>query len=389
MKILLTCEDYLPHIGGAEICVLNLRKELRALGHSVSVVTNTTPLTSDEDGIIRTAWSFTPWGIWRNVRALWREIGRHDLVHCQYSFRLAAIAGVLARIRRKPMLLTQQGKGIVPEAGTKFFHDLLISLCKQVSMKSAAFLTSTSDEITDLTAAYVPRSRITLISNGYDADLFQPNPSLPIPPEFSSLPASTKKILSVRRLVPKNGIHIFIQALALLRERRTDFHYFAIGEGRVESYIRQLIDKHGLRENVTLLGKRGNDTLASYYQHADLVVIPSSAEARSIACIEAMGMQKPIIASRVGGLIDLLGKESTYGELVRIYESEACTYGPPDTLSPAELEPLVLALEAFLENPAPLRAKATLARTLVQREYSWKAITQHYVAIYESLLLHR
>lgn len=386
MNILLTCEDYFPHIGGAEICVHNLMKELRLLGHEVTLFTNTTALTDDEDGVVRVPWKLSPVGLWRNASVLWRLIGKVDVVHSQYSFRLAALAGVIARIRRKPMLLTQQGKGIVPEARSTWYHGLLIKVCQYVSMYTATHLTSTSDEITELTAAFVPREKISLLSNGYDARRFQPDPSIPMPPEFAVLPDGIKRIVSVRRLVPKNGIHIFVQALALVLPVVSDFHYFAIGEGRVEEFIRTLIQKHGLTKHVTLLGKRSNDTLLAYYQHADLVVIPSSAEARSIACIEAMGMGKPLIASRVGGLIDLLGTDSRYGELVSIYDSEACTYDPPDTLPVERLQPLADAIIHFLQNPEPLQKKGLLARQHVQNEYSWEAITAGYVTHYESLL---
>ncbi len=385
-RVLLTCEDYFPHIGGAEVCVYNLRRELRALGYGVTVFTNTTKTTDDEDGVMRLGWSLSPRSLIAHVRLLWKLIGTSDIVHCQYSFRIAAIAGVIARLRGKPMLLSQQGKGIVPEAGSTFLNSLLIKICQHVSMRSATHLTATSDEIFDLTAAFVPREKITLVSNGYDAKIFSPNPSLPVPPEFSSVPSGTKKILSVRRLVPKNGIHIFVQALAIVKKIRSDFHYFAIGEGRVEGFIKELIKEFGLENNVTLLGKRGNETLPSYYQHADLIVVPSSAEARSIACIEAMGMGKPIIASRVGGLIDLLGSDSRYGELVKIYDSEACTYGPPDRLPQERLQPLADSIIAFLQDSSALIFKGQKAMEFVQKECSWKTITGKYVELYEGLV---
>lgn len=387
-SILLTCEDYFPHIGGAEICVHNLKKELELLGHTVMLYTNTPMENDTEKGVVRVPWRLSPRGFFQNVSTLWILIGNADIVHCQYSFRLAAIAGVIARLRSKPMLLTQQGKGIVPEAGSTWYHGLLIKVCQHVSMRTATHLTSTSDEITDLTAAFVPRKKISLLSNGYDARRFRPDPSIAMPHEFSALSSDMKRILSVRRLVPKNGIHIFVQALALVKSVTPNFHYFAIGEGRSEQFIRDLIAKHDLTKHVTLLGKRSNDTLLAYYQHADLVVIPSSAEARSIACIEAMGMGKPLITSRVGGLIDLLGKDSTYGDLVSIYDSEACTYDPPDTLPQERLQSLADRIIRFLQDPALLMKKGENARKHVENEYSWETITKQYTAHYDALIHH-
>jgi glycosyltransferase involved in cell wall biosynthesis len=209
---------------------------------------------------------------------------------------------------------------------------------------------------------------------------------LPKPPEIAAVPAGVPVLLTVRRLVPKNGIHILVQALALVRDAGGDFRYFAIGEGRSRDFVEQLVREKGLDDRVTLLGMRGNETIRPFYQHADLVLMPSSAEARSITCIEAMGMEKPIIASQVGGLIDLMGRDNRHGQLVDIYHDEACSYDPPDRLDPEQLRPLADAILAFLRDPSALRAKASAARAFVERECSWVAITSQYEGLYDRLL---
>lgn len=385
-RILLTCEDYLPQVGGAEICVANLKSEYERLGHAVTVFTNTLDTTPGEGtSVARVPWKFSPVGLWRNASSLWKLIGSHDVVHSQYSFRIACLCAVIARLRGKPMILSQQGKGIVPEVNPRFFDALLVKVCQHVSMRGASLITSTSDEITDLTAAFVSRSKIVSVPNGYDARSFQPDASLPVPPEYAGA-GDAKRLLTVRRLVPKNGIHILVQALALVKERRSDFMYFSIGEGRhrerIEGWIREL----GLSNNVVLLGKRPNDTIKAYIQHADLVLVPSSAESTSIACIEAMGMGKPIVASRVGGLIDLLGKQSEYGELVAIYDSEACTYDPPETMPRERLQPLADAILSFLEAPQPFIERGEKARQLANERYSWEVIARTYLSLYARFL---
>ncbi len=386
LSVLLTCEDYLPSVGGAEICVANVAHELKLKGHKVTIFTNTLSTTADEAGIVRLPWKFSPATVWKNIRTLWKLIGEHDIAHCTYSFRIAAMCAVICRLRGKPMLLTQQGKGIVPEVHPKFHHGLLVKLCQHVSMKLASHITSTSDEILELTAAFVPRSKISIVSNGYDARLFQPDSSIPKPPEFGSLKPETKVLLTIRRLVPKNGIHILVQALALVREQNPNFHYFAIGDGRKRAFIEELIRELHLEQHVTLLGSRNNDTVKPYYQHADLVLMPSSAEARSITCIEAMGMEKPIIASQVGGLIDLMGRDNRHGQLIDIYHDEACSYDPPDRMSNSQLQPLADAILAFLNDPSALREKAKRAREYVSSSCSWEAITSEYEKFYERLL---
>lgn len=385
-SILLTCEDYLPSVGGAEICVANIARELRKRGNAVVIFTNTLSSTADDAGIVRVPWRFRPGILWRNIRTLHRLIRSADIVHCTYSFRIAALCAVLCMIQGKPMLLTQQGKGIVPEENPRWHHSMLVWLCQIVSMRGATHITATSDEILELTAAFVPRTKIEIVSNGYDALTFRPDPSLPKPPEIAAVPNAVPVLLTVRRLVPKNGIHILVQALALVRNAGGDFRYFAIGEGRSRGFIEQLIQENGLQDRVMLLGMRSNETIRPFYQYADLVLMPSSAEARSITCIEAMGMEKPIIASQVGGLIDLMGRDHRHGQLVDIYHDEACSYDPPDRLPAEQLQPLADAILAFLHDQKPLRAKAAVARAYVERECSWEAITAAYVRIYDQLL---
>lgn len=385
-RVLLTCEDYLPSVGGAEICVANVARELRQKGHKVTIFTNTLSTTPDETGIVRVPWRFRPGTLWRNVSELRRLIRSVDIVHCTYSFRIAALCAVLCKLSGKPMLLTQQGKGIVPEANPRWYNALLVRLCQEVSMRGATHITATSDEILELTAAFVSRSKIEVVSNGYDAKTFSPDPSLPKPPEWSSVAPGARVLLTVRRLVPKNGIHVLVQALGLVKAAGESFHYFAIGEGRSRPIIEQLIRESGLESHVSLLGARNNDTVKPYYQHADLVLMPSSAEARSITCIEAMGMEKPLIASQVGGLIDLVGRDNRHGQLVDIYHDEACSYDPPERPPKEQLQPLADAIVAFLHDPSALRSKAAVARAYVERECSWEAITATYERLYERLL---
>lgn len=97
-------------------------------------------------------------------------------------------------------------------------------------------------------------------------------------------------------------------------------------------------------------------------------------------------MEKPLIASQVGGLIDLVGRDDRHGKLVDIYHDEACSYDPPQRLPKEQLRPLADAILAFLRDPSDLRAKAAAARAYVERECSWKAITAQYVGLYDRLL---
>jgi glycosyltransferase involved in cell wall biosynthesis len=387
--ILLTCEDFLPAIGGAEICVENLANELQKLGYNVTIFTNTVEKLENEleKNIVRLPWKFTLYNVMNNVRTLWKLIHESNIVHCQYSFRIACLCAIICRLQGKPMVLTQQGRGIVPEAQTKWYYLFLYKICQHVSMRGAHVITSTSKEITELTAKFVDRTKIIDITNGFNGNLFKPSNEILRPKEFLNIKKDTKIILSVRRLVPKNGIHILIQALASLKKQYKEFHYFAIGTGRMYEEIQLLINSLNMQDCVTLLGSRSNHELKNYYQHANVIVVPSSAESTSIACIEAMAMGRPLVASKVGGLIDLIGRDNNNGTLVEIYESETSNYDAPETLPEKQLEPLVqILLDVFL-NPDSYEKKALHAAKHAQENYSWEAITKQYIYLYNQLLL--
>ncbi len=385
-RILLTCEDYFPLMGGAEVCVHALRSEFKKKGHYVTVFTNTMDITDDEDQIIRRVWKFSFAELYIHFSTLWKLIATHDIIHSQYSYRLACICSILCFIQRKPFILTQQGRGIVPEVLPKFFDKFLFLFCQYCSMFLASKVTSTCNEITDLTASFISRSKIINISNGFNADIFYPDPSLKIPDEYRHFYSRLKIFLTVRRLVPKNGIHILIQALSLVRETHPHFHYFAIGEGRHRPIIEKLIQDHCLENNVTLLGLKKNSIIKNYIQYADTIFVPSSAEATSIACIEAMAMQKPLIASRVGGLIDLFGEDEEYGTLVSIYNSELCNYNAPAFIDPIKLRRFADVIIDSMDYPLEYEKKAIKAFSLVHGTYSWHSIAESYLSLYRKYL---
>ncbi|MGO9969171.1 MAG: glycosyltransferase [Bryobacteraceae bacterium] len=127
----------------------------------------------------------------------------------------------------------------------------------------------------------------------------------------AEIPAAegTPLIVSIGRLSSEKGHLDLVEAAAQLRRVHNGFHLVLVGEGierpRIEAARRRL----GLEEHVTLVGLRGD--VRPYYAMADIVAIPSHSEGSPNVLLEAMIAARPIVATRVGGIPEIVTHQET------------------------------------------------------------------------------
>lgn len=117
-------------------------------------------------------------------------------------------------------------------------------------------------------------------------------------------------ILFVGRLVGRKGVGELITAFAEMSERYPRARLVLVGSGRYEERCRELIDVHGLQARVTLAGYQAETT--PYYLGCDLVMVPSRREVFGLVLLEAMALARPIVATRVGGIPEVVGDEGAW-----------------------------------------------------------------------------
>jgi glycosyltransferase involved in cell wall biosynthesis len=136
-----------------------------------------------------------------------------------------------------------------------------------------------------------------VIYNGVDTKLF-----------FPSKARERDKIifLYVGALLKKKGIYTLLKAMKDLNSKR--FELWVIGSGPEEKRIKTMINSEKIK-NVSLLGEIEHKKLPSFYRASDIVVVPSEyPEAFGMVAAEAMSCGKPVIASDVGGLGEIVKK---------------------------------------------------------------------------------
>jgi glycosyltransferase involved in cell wall biosynthesis len=116
--------------------------------------------------------------------------------------------------------------------------------------------------------------------------------------------ADQRVITSVGRLVPIKNHRLLLQAAQKVLAERPDTHVLLVGGGSEETALRRLVQQLGIAGRVHFLGFR--DDLPELYALSDLVVLSSDNEGTPVALIEALAAGRPVVATDVGGVSDVL-----------------------------------------------------------------------------------
>ena len=151
----------------------------------------------------------------------------------------------------------------------------------------------------------VDPGRLSCETNGVDTQAFRPRAERGTALRAAlGLDADTPLVGFVGRLSPEKGPEVFVRSALLLRSRCPAARCVIVGEGPMEAAMRQLIAQCGLQEQVLMVGPRSD--MAAVYNELDLLVCSSHSEAMPLAVMEAMASGLPVVATRVGGLPDMV-----------------------------------------------------------------------------------
>jgi glycosyltransferase involved in cell wall biosynthesis len=174
-------------------------------------------------------------------------------------------------------------------------------------------------------------------------------------------------LLSVGRLEANKGFLDLIPTLVALRDK--SWRWVLIGDGPERPEIEAALERAALKDHVQLVGRVDDRTLHAWYDAADLFVHPTRYEGSSIVALEAMLHQKPIVATRVGGLPDKVIPGRT-GWLAEAGDAGSLTS----------------ALREALANRHRWQEFGRAARALLEERFDWRVIQRQYATLYERLL---
>ncbi len=171
----------------------------------------------------------------------------------------------------------------------------------------------------------------------------------------------------VARLVPIKAHEVFFGAASIVSDRRPDVRFVVVGDGERRAELKALVERLALRRAVRFLGWRAD--LPAIYREVDVVVLTSRNEGSPVSLIEAMAAGRPVVATRTGGVPDLV-EDGVNGYLVE-----------PD--QPAAMAEAVLAL---LEDPGRREAFGDAGRQRVYPAFSADRLLRDIDVLYGALL---
>ena len=144
-----------------------------------------------------------------------------------------------------------------------------------------------------------PAGKIVVIGNGVDAKQFRPAPQAEMRARLN-LPLGAPIVVSVGNLKEGKGFHVLIDAIARLRQRRSDIRLVIVGEGPYRAQLEKQIENGGLGKSVYLAGAQPHESLAEWYNAADIFCLASSSEGCPNVVLEAMACGLPVVTTAAG-----------------------------------------------------------------------------------------
>lgn len=229
-------------------------------------------------------------------------LGGFDIVHAHYLFPTGTIALVPARMRRRPLVLFSHGSDVLFSA----WPWPVSALARRTVLSADCIVAPSLALKADIVSRYgADPLRIEVIASGIDLDLFAPGDRSAARAAVD-LPKSGRVLLFVGALNDNKGEGCEDILGAMTRPGLEEATLVIVGEGQRRARLVEIAEKLGLVGRVVFRPFTTREMLAEYYRAADIVVVPSRRESLGLVSIEAQASAVPVVATRVGGLIEHL-----------------------------------------------------------------------------------
>jgi glycosyltransferase involved in cell wall biosynthesis len=332
-----TAEVYTLRPGG------DVERELRAAGIPVTTLAVGRRLASPRamQVIVRTAAALRA----RNVH----------VVH-GYQWRPALVGSIVARLAGVTLVLASK-RSLTGESRTA-------RLAWRVIGRRVDTIVVNAEALRDEAEAHGTRARWRVIPSGVDVDRFADTPAVAEAKQALGLDPRRPVVGTVGRLEARKGHARFLDAARVLLASANGLRpqLLIVGDGPLRASLAQQADALGVADSVHFTGALADVRVP--LAAMDVFVLPSDAEGMSNALLEAMAAGRPVVATAVGGTVEVLEGES--GVLV----------------PPRDPEALASAVLRLLSDPVGARRLADAARRRVADAFGARAMVARLEALY-------
>ncbi|MBI5222632.1 MAG: glycosyltransferase family 4 protein [Candidatus Magasanikbacteria bacterium] len=388
-RILIFSTAYFPFVGGAEVAVKEITGRITDVGF-VMITSKLDPKLPrvEKVGNIEVH-RMGKGNCWDKYRLIWQGPRyASNLGHFNAIWGIMASYAGFAALRYKkgkntPFLLTLQ------EGDSRWQIYKHVWWCwpyfKQI-FKRADKIQAISNYLADWAKKMGAKCEVEVVPNGVDLEKFQiTNDKLQTNIKYQisnikkqlNISENDKIVITVSRLVKKNGVEDLIKAIKILNIPASpagrqypisSTHFLIAGEGELKNKLVKLVNCLGLVDRVHFLGHVNHEELPKYLWASDVFCRPSLSEGLGSAFLEAMAAGLPIVGANVGGIPDFL-KDNETGLFCKVEDPKDISENIKEILGDINLR------EKLIAN----------GKQLVQEKYDWNLIASKMKNIFDSL----
>lgn len=291
-----------------------------------------------------------------------------DLIHSHVWNPASSRYAFLSAIRtNKPIITTEHDP---------FKLSKIKDIFKKFTLKKITKIITVSENNKKILQNLYPnqRHKILTILNGIDTTWWQsqllrftPEDLKKIKTETFEAKENTLILIAISELHERKGLKYLIKAMPSITEKYPNVKLVIIGEGPEKENLKNLIEKLKLENNVILLGKKKE--IPKLLKSSDIFILPSLREAFGLVNLEAMMAGLPIIATRVGGIPEVVKHKET-GLLIK----------------PADERALSQAINQMIASPTTRKKMGTAGKKRAEKQFSAKKMAEEYEKIYATIL---
>ncbi len=353
---------FLPTVGGAELLLHGLAESLVARGHAVTVWA---PRVRGRDNRVAAQYCLRRYGrpsskrfgarqtLPRLLLETWRR--RLDVLHCHGAYPDGYVGAAFKRLTGTPLVIRPHGADILP--GEWIDRDPRLAARTRRALLAADAVVAQGEFLAErLRSLGVASSRLRVIPNGVR---LWDGPACARP--------AAPGILALGSLTPKKGFDVLLQAFRLVRQRVPEARLTIAGDGPEGARLRELASSLGIADAVHFPGFTSGEAKTALLAEARVFVSSSRREPFANANLEAMAAGLPIVATRVGGNVEMV-EDGVSGLLVE----------------PEDPDALAKALLRLMDDSRQAEIMGRAARTRAT-EYAWDRMVDRYEALYREV----
>jgi len=393
MRILLVNDAISKELpGGSRFAADELAKALVLRGHEVTLLVPRQMVGTPEveiDHGLRTVrydgagqgWQFVRSGCITAFKLL--QTSKFDIVHVHSAYAalgpLSVIPKIIPRVRTfhgpwdeesyiEDVASSHSPLGVAKASSKRWIRRIIE---QQNLTNSDAIITLSECFREKVTKRYgVPTSKVIVIPGGANMKRFVPTPDKADKRLSLGLPADRRILLTIRRLAPRMGLDNLVTAMQHVANVHPDMLLLIGGAGPLRSQIEQRIIELKLQDHVRLVGFIPDEQLASYYQSADLFILPTTAlEGFGLVTVEALACGLLVIGTPIGGTSEILTR----------LDPHFLTKGT----SPEDLADGIF---TFFQSKRREEFGPKRLNDFVRKNYTWEKHTEEVEQVYKKLL---